>query len=182
MTVSYLLGAIVGTLLVGSGIAKLAARERFRTALEETYGFGHALARTSAWLLPVTEVVVGSFLLLPPSSAVAMLAAVAVLSGITVVVISAWARGASGECGCLGALSQSQLSGVTVLRAGALWTVTLAAWLLSLELGTFSAARGLPDAIVLALIVLGIAVAGTVLTVAGRMWLRWHRGNWEANG
>lgn len=178
MTVSYLLGAAVGLLLLVSGAVKLLDVARFRDVLVGTYRLRAAFAGAAALTVPLLELAIGALLLVPASSPVALPAAAGLLAGITGVVFRAWADGGTGDCGCLGALKQSQLSGRTVLRAVGLLSLVLLAWLLTFDPGNFSAAGRLPGIVTVGLTVVGVGLAIAVIVVAARTWLRWRRADW----
>lgn len=179
MTGSYVLGAAVGLLLMVSGAAKLLNVSRFRDVLLDTYRVRPVLAGVAALTVPVLEMAIGGSLLVPVSSPVALAAAAGLLAGITGMVVRTWAEGGTGDCGCLGALKQSQLSGRTVLRAVGLLSLVVLAWLLSFDIGNFTSAGRTPGLFSVGFTIVGVGVAIAVLAVAGRIWLRWRRGDWE---
>lgn len=178
MTLSYVLGVAIGVLLVVSGAGKAVDVGSFRTALTATYRLPTLWATSAALLVPAAEILVGTLLMIPSTSDVASVAAIALLIGITWVVLRAWSQGATGDCGCFGSLRPTQLSGYTVLRAAGLLGLALTAWAAGLDLGNFAAAGRLPNLVTLSLAGFGVAMALVVLGVGGRIWIEWRRGDW----
>lgn len=66
--------------------------------------------------MPLFEVGVAVTLLLNPLRTLGLFLAVGLLLSIAAVVVAAWVRGASGDCGCMGVLTSDRLSFGTVLR------------------------------------------------------------------
>lgn len=66
--------------------------------------------------MPIAEIAAAVSLILAPMRTLGLAFALALLLGIGAVAIAAWVRGATGECGCMGALSSEPLSFRTVLR------------------------------------------------------------------
>ncbi|MFI6999980.1 MauE/DoxX family redox-associated membrane protein [Nocardia sp. NPDC050175] len=103
--IEILVRTIVGALFIAAGFAKLSATAGWRQDWLASYELVPGmLIRPIAWAVPLTEVVVGIWLLLGAFGRVSVLAAVAVLVTVTVAVFSALLRGLQVSCGCFGTL------------------------------------------------------------------------------
>jgi hypothetical protein len=105
-----------GGLLVLAGYAKAATTTSWRVEWLDSYRLlpGPVL-RPAAWLLPLTEVVVGAMYVLGAFGRSGAVAAVVVLGMVTVAVVIALLRGQQVSCGCLGKVG-TQISWPVVAR------------------------------------------------------------------
>ena len=111
-------GLLAGVFLL-AGVAKLSDRRSFSDALTG-FGIRGAVSLALAALLPLAELAVAAALLLPATSTVGALGALALLVPLTAAVAVALARGRTADCGCFGKDRSAPLSAVTLLRNGVL--------------------------------------------------------------
>lgn len=182
---AFLLGLrlLLAALLAWSGLAKLADRPGFRTALTG-FALPAGLAGTAAAVLPIIELAVAVALVPAASAWRAAVAALSLLVAFTLVLVVTLVRGRRPECRCFGAFSARPISWQTVARNAVL--VAAAAVLVApgpgaarlgpaAEAGRLSAAElaGLVIAVLLAVIALAEGwVIVNLLRQQGRMLIR----------
>jgi peroxiredoxin/uncharacterized membrane protein YphA (DoxX/SURF4 family) len=174
---------VLAAVLAWSGLAKLADRAGFRTALAG-FALPAGLAGAAAVVLPIAEVAVAAALVPAVSAWWAAAGALVLLLAFTLVLVVTLVRGRRPDCHCFGTFSARPISWLTVVRNGIL--VAAAAVLVAqgpgaprlglvAEAGRLSAAAlaGLAVAVVLS----GVAVAQgwvivQLLRQQGRMLIR----------
>jgi len=106
---------VLAAVLAVAAIAKLSDRRRSREAFV-AFGLPHRLAGPAALAAALAELVV-AILLVPTSTAVAgALGALVLLAAFSAMVAGALARGSAPDCGCFGSLTDSRVSGWTLVR------------------------------------------------------------------
>jgi len=116
VTVAGVLGVVLGAVLVGAAVAKLAGGARSRDALR-SFGLRDRRVRASVWAATIV-VEAGLGAAVATGSSVAAMAAAGLLATYAVILTAAIARGRAGApCGCLGA--HSRISWVATARTAA---------------------------------------------------------------
>jgi hypothetical protein len=170
---------LAGVFLVAA-LAKLKDRDRSRAAVL-AFGLPDRLAGPVALATALAELAVAVLLVPTSTAAVAALGALVLLATFSAMISGALARGSAPDCGCFGSLTESRVSGWTLVRnalLAGLAVVTLAvgpgesavAWIGDLH-GT---ARGLAIALLAAaaLAVVFAAVCVALLRRHGRLLTR----------
>lgn len=108
---TWVLGAVVGLVLVFAGTAKLSGRDAWR-AQARALGAPPWVAA----VLPPVEVVLGAVLVFGLGSPWAALAAAGLLTAFTVAVVVRLARGQRPPCACFGRVASRPIGPLTVVR------------------------------------------------------------------
>ncbi|EED6225489.1 hypothetical protein XM82_004549 [Salmonella enterica subsp. enterica serovar Haifa] len=113
---SFILSALVGGLLITTGIFKLREpRDQFAESISAFRVLPASFARPVAAVLPPLEIGVGVCVVAGVVGPWAYLSA-GLIAIYTASVVSVMVRGISTECGCFGSVLRSQASGIVVAR------------------------------------------------------------------
>ena len=99
--------------------AKIADREGSRRAVRE-FRVPDRLALPAAWLIPFAELGIAAAFLSGPTARWAAISAMVLLAVFSTAIAIALARGEQIDCRCFGELSSAPVSGVSLVRNGAL--------------------------------------------------------------
>ena len=117
-TIALLLAGV----LTLSAAGKFAGVGAFRGSLMETYRMPPRVSSALAVLVPSTELAIAILMIWPTTARLGLFLALALFTTLLPIVVVAWRRGETGDCGCMGRLARQPLSGRTVARL-----ITLAA-------------------------------------------------------
>jgi uncharacterized membrane protein YphA (DoxX/SURF4 family) len=115
---------VLAAILATAGLGKL-TRFADWTRATDAYRITLVRSRAGRLIIPVAEVVVAGALVIGVGPAASGAALVMFLI-FAVILTLAWARGASGECACLGPVLPATIGPSAVIRAGALATLAAA--------------------------------------------------------
>jgi hypothetical protein len=153
---------VVGGVLLYAGAAKLRRRERFLAALDRYTFLPSAVRAPLSFAIPLTEIALGTALVLAPGTPYAAIAGALLLGLFTVaVVLKTGVRGTS-DCGCFGDQGAQTRTSV-VGRNLSLIVLALVAWA-----GGSGLAAGAESAVVVAFGAASIALVASLLGPTSR--------------
>lgn len=93
---------IIGGALLYAGVAKVGRPEASALAVQAYQVFPYEVGQYLGYALPMVEIIIGALLILGLFTRVAAVAGGLLMAAFIVLIISAWSRGLTIDCGCFG--------------------------------------------------------------------------------
>jgi peroxiredoxin len=162
--ISLLASIVLAVTFVVAGMGKLTDQDGARQGVIQ-FGVPVALAALTAFVVPITELLLAAGILLPTLRRPAAIGAVLLLTVFTLAIARVLRRGERPDCHCFGQVHAAPVGGRTIVRNAVLISVAIAVAVLG--------PRPLPHVNV-ATTALGLGAAVLAVAVVAEAWLLWN--------